>query len=94
MAPWHLDEDEVVEFLKVAANSNNFPVFVHCQRGADRTGAMCAMYRIVVCGWTKAEAIAEMKDGGFDYSPVWHSLITSIEKADIPKIRRRLELEH
>lgn len=88
--PWHAEEDDVVEFLKVVADTNNLPVFVHCQRGADRTGMMCAMYRIVDCGWTKQQAIDEMKNGGFNFSPVWQNLISFVEKADVEKIKRRV----
>jgi len=92
MTPWHATEDEAVEFLKAATATNNLPVFVHCERGADRTGTMCAMYRIVVCGWTKQEAIDEMKNGGFDFSPVWQNLIEFIENADVERIKRRAGL--
>ena len=92
MEPWRGDTDEVVEFLKAVTDTNNLPAFVHCERGADRTGMMCAMYRITVCGWTKEQAIDEMKNGGFDFSPVWHELITFIEKADIADIKRRAGL--
>jgi protein tyrosine phosphatase (PTP) superfamily phosphohydrolase (DUF442 family) len=88
--PWHAEEDDVVEFLKVVADTNNLPAFVHCQRGADRTGMMCAMYRIVDCGWTKQQAIDEMKNGGFKFSPAWQNLISFVEKADIEKIKRRV----
>ena len=90
--PWHVNEDEVVAFLKVVADTNNLPAFVHCERGADRTGTMCAMYRIVVCGWTKPAAIAEMKDGGFAFSPVWQNLVSFVEKADVAEIKRRVGL--
>jgi protein tyrosine phosphatase (PTP) superfamily phosphohydrolase (DUF442 family) len=92
MTPWHATEDEVVEFLKTATETNNLPVFVHCERGADRTGTMCATYRIVVCGWTKQQAINEMKNGGFAFSPAWQNLIDFIEKADIANIKRRAGL--
>ncbi|HXE41957.1 MAG TPA: tyrosine-protein phosphatase [Candidatus Baltobacteraceae bacterium] len=88
--PWHAEEEDVIGFLKIVADTNNLPVFVHCQRGADRTGMMCAMYRIVDCGWTKQQAIEEMKRGGFDFSPVWQNLISFVEKADIEDIKRRL----
>ncbi|HXI72051.1 MAG TPA: dual specificity protein phosphatase family protein [Verrucomicrobiae bacterium] len=90
--PWHAEEEDVVGFLKAVTDTNNLPVFVHCERGADRTGTMCAMYRIVVCGWTKPEAIEEMKRGGYHFSPVWKNLVTFIEQADIAEIKRRVVL--
>ena len=92
MSPLQASEDEVVEFLKAATDTNNLPVFVHCERGADRTGTMCAMYRITVCDWTKEQAIDEMKNGGFDFSPVWQDLVAYIKNADIPEIKRRTGL--
>jgi protein tyrosine phosphatase (PTP) superfamily phosphohydrolase (DUF442 family) len=90
--PWHAEADDVVEFLKAVTNTNNLPAFVHCQRGADRTGMMCAMYRIAVCGWTKQQAIEEMKEGGFKFNPAWKNLVTFVEKADIAGIKRRAGL--
>ena len=92
MEPWRGDTEEVVKFLKIVTDTNNLPAFVHCERGADRTGMMCAMYRITVCGWTKEQAIDEMKNGGFNFSPAWHGLITFIEKADAADIKRRAGL--
>ena len=92
MRPWHGETTDVVAFLKVAMDTNNLPVFVHCQRGADRTGTMCAMYRIVVCGWSKEEAIDELKNGGYDFNPVWQTLIHYIEQVDINDIKRRVAL--
>jgi len=92
MEPWHGDEAEAVRFLKVVTDTNNLPVFVHCERGADRTGMMCAMYRMVVCGWPKPQAIEEMKNGGFGFNPAWHELVTFIEKADVADIKRRAGL--
>jgi len=92
MKPWHAEEEDVAGFLMVVTDTNNLPVFVHCARGADRTGMMCAMYRIVVCGWSKPEAIDEMKNGGFDFNPAWHDLVSFIEKADVADIKRRAGL--
>lgn len=90
--PWHAEEEDVVKFLKVVTDTNNLPVFVHCERGADRTGMMCAMYRVVVCGWTKQQAIDEMEHGGFRFSPVWHDLVSFVQKADIADIKRKAGL--
>jgi protein tyrosine/serine phosphatase len=89
LKPWHAEDQDIIDFLKLATNTNNLPVFVHCQRGADRTGMACAMYRIVVCGWTKPEAIREMKEGGFGFNPAWNGIVAYIERADVAKIKQR-----
>ena len=90
--PWHAEEEDVVGFLKVMADTNNLPAFVHCERGADRTGMMCAMYRVAVCGWSKDDAIAEMTGGGFHYNPAWRDLVAYIKQADVADLKRRAGL--
>lgn len=87
--PWDSDDKDVVRFLEAVTDANNLPAFVHCKRGADRTGLMCAMYRITVCDWTKAEAIEEMKDGGFHYSPIWKNIVRYIKMADVEEFKRQ-----
>ena len=89
MEPWHASDAEVVHFLKIVTDTNNLPVFVHCERGADRTGTMCALYRIACCGWSKSEAIREMKEGGFGFNPTWQNLVNYLEHADIEDLKRR-----
>ena len=64
MKAWSAEEREVVRFLQVVCNPRRQPVLVHCQFGADRTGTMCALYRIIVEGWSKEEALREMREGG------------------------------
>jgi protein tyrosine phosphatase (PTP) superfamily phosphohydrolase (DUF442 family) len=39
-------------------------VFVHCKRGADRTGVVIASYRIDRDGWNNADALSEAKARG------------------------------
>src|SRR6185436_828160 len=80
---WHAEDEDVIGFLRVATDSKRAPVFVHCQHGADRTGTMVAVYRIVVQGWSKKEAIHEMTHGGFGYHTVWGNLIAYIEGLDV-----------
>ncbi|HLP78946.1 MAG TPA: tyrosine-protein phosphatase [Candidatus Paceibacterota bacterium] len=92
MNPWHAEDEDVIQFLKIVSNTNNLPAFVHCQRGADRTGMMCAMYRITVCGWTREEAIRELRDGGFNFNTAWKNIIRYIENADVKKIKERAGL--
>lgn len=40
------------------------PVFVHCRRGADRTGAVVGMYRVARHGWEGDRAYREARDIG------------------------------
>jgi len=89
MKPWHAEDEDVVAFLKIVSDTNNLPLFVHCQRGADRTGMICAMYRIVYCGWTKDAAIQEMKEGGFHFNPGWENLVEYINKVDVDELKKR-----
>ena len=88
MKAWHPEEKEVVRFLQIVTNPGRMPVLVHCQHGADRTGTMCAVYRVAVQGWTKDEAIKEMLDGGFGFHGTWANLASWINKLDIEKIRK------
>ena len=61
-------------------DTNAVPVLVHCQHGADRTGSMCALYRIMRQGWKVEDAITEMKDGGYGYHSIWCHLPRFIRK--------------
>lgn len=58
-------DEQVISFLETVLNKNNQPVFVHCESGRDRTGAIVAMYRVVVSGLTIKQAYKEAKNMGF-----------------------------
>ena len=87
---WQVKEADVVRFLKIVRNPANQPVLLHCKHGADRTGMMTAIYRIVEQGWRKQDAIAEMTQGGFGYHPIWSNLIRYIEQMDVAEIQRKV----
>jgi protein tyrosine phosphatase (PTP) superfamily phosphohydrolase (DUF442 family) len=86
---FHMSDDDVIDFLRIVTDPACTPVFVHCKYGADRTGTMCAMYRIVACGWSKADAINEMINGGFGFHKEFRNLIKYIEQADIEYLKRQ-----
>jgi protein-tyrosine phosphatase len=52
------------KYLEVMNNPENLPVFIHCERGADRTGAMVGFYRMAVQGWDAARAFKEAREIG------------------------------
>lgn len=87
MLPFLPSEEAIVKFIKVAADPQNQPVFVHCQRGSDRTGMMCAAYRVVVDGWSKEAALEEMMLGDYGFNPIWMVLPAYIEMLDVDRIR-------
>lgn len=88
--PYQPKDKIVIEFLKVIGNQEHHPVFVHCFHGADRTGMLCAIYRIVVQKWDKEKAIEEMKKYGFHF---WHkNLIDYIRLLDIESIKLEANL--
>ncbi len=84
---WHPEDEDVIEFVKIMADANNLPAFVHCLHGSDRTGTMCAIYRIVIQGWDKDEAIREMTEGGFGFHTGFQNLPAYLRGLDVNKIR-------
>jgi tyrosine-protein phosphatase SIW14 len=83
MTTWNPEKEDVVRFLNIVNDRSNGPFLVHCQHGSDRTGLMCAVYRVVFCGWSKDEALIEMTDGGFGFHPIWQDLKTFFDRLDI-----------
>ncbi|MBM4037597.1 MAG: protein tyrosine phosphatase [Planctomycetes bacterium] len=92
MSARHAEADDAVRFLRLVTDKARTPVFVHCKAGADRTGAMCALYRIVVQGWTKDAAIREMTRGGFGHHPIYRNLPKFIEGLDVEALRKQAGL--
>ena len=56
---------QVRTFLTTLADAGRRPVFVHCQHGADRTGAMIGIYRVTQQGWDFGRTWSEMRRFGF-----------------------------
>lgn len=88
MKAWNPERKEAVRFLQIVTDPKRTPVLVHCHHGSDRTGAMVALYRIAVQGWTKQEAVREMTDGGYGFHPVWVNLPEWITQLDVDAVRR------
>lgn len=87
---WNAEDQDVVEFLTIMSEPSNLPALVHCKHGSDRTGMMVAIYRIVIQGWDKKTALAEMQQGGFGFHPIWSNLERYINQMDVKKIKQQV----
>jgi protein tyrosine/serine phosphatase len=87
MSAFDARQEHVVRFLKVMSDPANHPVFVHCRHGADRTGMMCAIYRVVFHGWEKDEAILEFTEGGYRFNSILQNLVRMVRAADANRLR-------
>jgi protein tyrosine/serine phosphatase len=63
-------DDQIAHVLEIIDNAENQPLFVHCRLGADRTGTVIAIYRIVHDGWSSEDAKAEANHFGMHF---WES---------------------
>jgi protein tyrosine/serine phosphatase len=53
--------EQIWKVLGVLDDSSQWPVFVHCRRGKDRTGVVLACYRIVHDHWENQKALEEAR---------------------------------
>jgi protein tyrosine/serine phosphatase len=66
--PWSKIPNAAIEkYFEVVNNPDNHPIFFHCHRGADRTGALAAFYRIANQGWKGERAWSEARAIGLHW---------------------------
>ncbi|MDO8466608.1 MAG: neutral/alkaline non-lysosomal ceramidase N-terminal domain-containing protein [bacterium] len=53
-------DEQIEQFLTLVSDPANQPVLVHCRGGADRTGLMIALKRVLHDGWSLEAAEKEM----------------------------------
>ena len=90
MTPIYFPEDQVSQALKTIKNGPH-PVLVHCRHGADRTGLIVALYRIIFQNWTREAAKDELVNGGFGYHEAFENILTAIDEANIDRLRELVE---
>lgn len=88
---------QISQILALLENTSTGAVFVHCMRGADRTGAVIAAYRIDHDRWNNDRALEEAKSDGMsffqtprkDYIRNFHALAiqaNSTAKTTVPAV--------
>lgn len=88
--PFHPVDADVLTFLRIVTDKASQPVLVHCAQGSDRTGMMVAIYRIVVQGWSKDDALKEMVEGGYGFHPFFQDLVRYVRNLDVDSLKTRL----
>ena len=66
---------EITKILAILLSPKYFPIFIHCQQGHDRTGAICACYRLIQ-GWSMTEVLEELEMYG--YNSLWTEMKETI----------------
>ena len=61
------DEADVARAVGILAETQLYPIYVHCTHGHDRTGLIVGEWRVLHCGWPVEQAWQEMREYGFHW---------------------------
>ena len=89
---WAINEHDLLQVMRSiqTAQQKGQKVLIHCYHGSDRTGASIAMYRIIFENWSTADALNEMKHGGYGFHPIWGNIEKLSSPEKIKWIREQL----
>ncbi len=88
---WRAGDRHVVEVMRMLRQKDNGPFLIHCQHGADRTGLMSAMYRVLEQNWTPQDALAELIDGGYGFHRMWKNIKRYVTEMDPVALRAAID---
>lgn len=77
LAAGKVTREELMACLLAISNAPK-PILVHCWHGSDRTGIVCAAYRIVMQGWTPEQALEELLDERFGHHKSYYSNLAEL----------------
>ena len=87
------EKKDLLRFLRVVSARERAPFLVHGRQGSHRTGLVCALYRVALQGWSKKEAIAEMRQGGYGFGRSWPNLVIYLRNLDIEELKSQAGIE-
>ena len=89
---WSIKPKEIAEILYlIEKQQQNGAVLIHCYHGADRTGLIAGMYRIIYQGWSVEEAKAEMQHGPYGYHSIWKNIANLFTEEKVKQVKTQLE---
>lgn len=72
---WEIKPAQIADVLRtIRERQKEGAVLMHCYHGADRTGLVVAMYRVIYQDWSLGAARSEMIDGGYGFHPMWQDI--------------------
>jgi protein tyrosine/serine phosphatase len=80
----------VVALQTVHQSLSRGPTLFHCHHGADRTGVICALYRILDQGWTREGALRELVEGGYGFHAMWANIPRYLTRVDLADLQSRI----
>lgn len=88
---WNIKPKDIAEILYlIEKQQQNGPVLIHCYHGADRTGLIAGMYRILYQGWTVEDAKAEMQHGPYGYHSIWKNIANLFTEEKVQEVKTHL----
>ena len=88
---WEIKPAQIADVLRtIRERQKEGAVLVHCYHGADRTGLVVAMYRVIYQGWSLDAARSEMIDGGYGFHSMWQDIADFLTPQNEALVRAEL----
>lgn len=88
---WRIKPEDIAQTLYlIEKQQRQGAVLIHCYHGADRTGLISGMYRIIYQGWTVADAKEEMLHGPYGYHSIWKNIANLFTEKTVKQVRQHL----
>lgn len=88
---WRIKPEDIAQTLYlIEKQQQQGAVLIHCYHGADRTGLISGMYRIIYQGWTVADAKEEMLHGPYGYHSIWKNIANLFTEKTVKQVRQHL----
>mgnify|MGYP000931994112 CR=1 FL=1 len=88
---WEIKPAQIADVLRtIRERQKEGAMLVHCYHGADRTGLVVAMYRVIYQGWSLDAARSEMIDGGYGFHSMWQDIAGFLTQQNEALVRAEL----
>lgn len=89
---WNITPKDIAHTLHTIRQAQaDGAVLVHCYHGADRTGLIVAMYRVIYQNWSVDEAKREMQQGDFGYHSMWKNIDRLMSENGVLMVKAELD---